>query len=78
MQGTYSQEVITTRMNMENTKEVKQMNEERMKAALELLQFKAVQLLAAEREYIAIEELNEVFIVAGFGLIKPEKDLEVI
>ena len=63
---------------MENTKEVKQMNEERMKAALELLQFKAVQLLAAEREYIAIEELNEVFIVAGFGLIKPEKDLEVI
>lgn len=54
------------------------MNEERMKAALELLQFKAVQLMAAEREYIAIDELNEVFVVAGFGLLKPDKEVEVI
>lgn len=63
---------------MENTKEVKQMNEERMKAALELLRFKAIKELGKEKKLTAwvldAEGVNEVLLVAGLPVIVPGND----
>lgn len=53
-------------------------NEERLNAAVELLQFKAARALAKGKNTLTIEDINEAFIVAGMPALTPKKELEVI
>lgn len=48
------------------------MNENRIYASLELLRFKLEKRIAKGRDYIDIEELNDVLIVAGLPALIPE------
>ena len=48
------------------------MNENRIYASLELLRFKLEKRIAKGRDYIDIEELNDVLIVAGLPVLIPE------
>lgn len=57
-------------------------NEIRYQAALELLRFKALNVVALDGEYITIEEVNDIMCVAGMPVIVPgeihKKELEVM
>lgn len=57
------------------------LSKERLAAAIELLTFKA-KIMAACRKDLRLNDVNEILLVAGVGIINPEslkeKDLEVI
>ena len=48
------------------------MEEKRIYASLELLRYKLEKRVAEGREYVEIEELNDVFVVAGLPVIIPD------
>ena len=58
-------------------------NNERLKAALELMRFKALKEIASDTmPLLDIKDINEILIVAGLKVIVPDevnkKELEVI
>ena len=54
------------------------MENKRLEAAIELIEFKAARALAKGKNTLTIEDINEAFVVAGMPALTPKKELEVL